>query len=721
MKPYLVIPLGIMLAIPLAVSGKERPSSLPLPDTIIIAKQSVASALSSESKSATTYNVLINRAAIDAGTASNLTELLVEQGIAAEVAPTDYDENVILLRGFATEHLNTEANGSVLILIDGRRSGVASARQIALDSIERIEIVRGAQMYKYAMSSPGGIINIITRKGGLTPVSGKVYTGFGSYSAWKAGATVGGDINDFDYSLGYSHSVVDDDYKAGNHQRVFNTSTNGVSSAFANLGYTFASNHRVGLDSYFHKVDKAYRPAYIDDDGDAIPPGYTDRESKIFNINYAGSTTAQDLSWHSSMGFSEDTYETYSGAKYPKAQEAKTYQAQLGLTYQRNNYEISSGLDFVNYQIKNGGSSDSYYYKKTDWPVALHSTTSTRTIGAYVLGVLHFIDDRLSVTGGLRYESTRANDKAVGDEEWDKYSYFNGLSRDQFPKKRTFNHLSPSLGSSFMVTDWLKLRADYTQSWRAPSGRQLFASRRTEGYGAGGDPRLNPERTHAYEVGFDIDLEDFNLSTTYFFHDIKDYIYLYYYTDPAKPTEKGGRVMRNVEKRYQAGIELQTSANLAGLAGYDSFTFKPFLNLTHMTKREEILDRDADYLEGRWWPIVRMPDTVVNYGVLFKHHRSDFSANLNFAYSGLRLPGRANATPTGNYRDDEFGKINVANLSLRKRLWQFPNKNQLVVKADINNLFNKVYSYRDKVGTTSRDTTYPFQGRNYYATLEYVF
>ena len=190
MKPYLVIPLGIMLAMPLVASGKERPSSLPLPDTIITAKQSVLSALSAESKSATTHNVLINRAAIDAGTASNLTQLLVEQGIAAEVAPTDYDENVILLRGFATEHLNTEANGSVLILIDGRRSGVASARQIALDNIERVEIVRGAQMYKYAMSSPGGIINIITRKGGLTPASGKVYAGFGSYGAWKTGATV---------------------------------------------------------------------------------------------------------------------------------------------------------------------------------------------------------------------------------------------------------------------------------------------------------------------------------------------------------------------------------------------------------------------------------------------------------------------------------------------------------------------------------------------------
>ncbi|MFV0455979.1 MAG: TonB-dependent receptor [Pseudomonas sp.] len=717
MKFYIAVPFSLFM-LPAWVLAETDP--MVLPDTVVSSFGQDAYPFSVREKAVSVNNLIIGRESIENSTANNLTELLVEQGIAAEAAPTDYDENVILLRGFATEHLNTEANGTVLMLIDGRRSGVASARQIALDNVERIEIIRGAEMYKYAMSSPGGIINIVTRRGGPQTVSGSAYAGAGSFGAWKTGASAGGQVDDLDYSIGYSRSAVGNDYKDGNGDRVYNTRTDGTDNAFASLGYTFNDNHRVGFDAYYHKVDQAFRPAYIDDEGDEIPPGYTDRDSKIFNVNYTGATQDKRLAWHGSVGFSKDIYETYDSRIYPKAQEAETRQAQMGLTYHAENFDLSGGLDFVRYDIDNGGASNTYYYGNTDWPIALHSTSSTRIFGAYLVGTLRLMDDRLNINGGLRYESARAEDKAIGDEDWGKYSYFQGLSRDQFPDKRSFNHLSPSLGISYLPADWLKLRANFTQSWRAPSGRQLFASRRTEGYGAGGDPRLDPELTNAYELGFDLVAEHLDLSATYFFHDIKDYIYLNYYTNPNNPTTTGGRVMRNAEKRYQAGIEIQTSANLAGLMGHEAFVVRPFLNLTHMTKREEILESGAPYLEGRWWPIVRMPDTVVNYGVLFAHHQWNLTANLNFAYSGLRLPGRANATPTGSYRDQEFGKINVANLSVRKRLWTFRDDSNVILKVDISNLFDKVYSYRDKVGTGARDT-YPYPGRNYYATLEYHF
>jgi len=716
----LIITLGTLtFSVPVLSQDTSAPDQM-LSEIVVEAPIQRSYATSPEGKSKPVNNVVIENETIENSMASNLTELLLEQGIAAEAAPTDYDENVVLLRGFATEHLNTEVNASVLILIDGRRSGVSSARQIALDNIERIEIIRGAEMYKYAMSSPGGIINIVTKRGGPKAVSGSVRVGVGSYDAWKSGVSIGGTANNFDYNVGYTHSTVGHDYKDGNGKKVHNTRTDGTDNAFVNIGYTFNENHRIGFNAYHHKVDHAFRPAYIDDDGDPIPPGYTDRESQVFNLNYEGATADKQLKWHASTGLSKDIYERYSAQKYPMMQEVETKQVKAGLTYRGGNFDISSGVDFVKYDVINGGSSDNYYYGSTNWPIAPHSTSSSRIFGVYLVGTLHLMNDRLNITGGLRHENAKAEDKAVGDEDWGSYTYFQGLSRDQFPTKRSFSHLSPSFGISYLPVDGLKLRADFTQSWRAPTGRQLFASRRTEGYGAGGDPRLSPELTNAYEIGFDLSSAHANLSATYFFHDIKDYIYLNYYTNPSNTNTTGGRVMRNAQQRYQSGFEVQTSANAAGLMGYKAFAVRPFVNLTYMTKREEILERDASYLEGRWWPIVRMPDVVVNYGVLFTHYAWNFSANLNFNYSGLRMPGRANATPTGNYRDDEFGKINVANLSLKKQLWQFPDKSNVVLKIDINNLFNKVYSYRDKVGTGSNGA-YPFPGRNFYATMTYNF
>ena len=72
---------------------------------------------------------------------------------------------VVDIRGFG------EASPSnVLVLIDGRRtnqidlSGVDWG-QINIDSIERIEIVRGPGTVLYGDNARGGVINIITKKG----------------------------------------------------------------------------------------------------------------------------------------------------------------------------------------------------------------------------------------------------------------------------------------------------------------------------------------------------------------------------------------------------------------------------------------------------------------------------------------------------------------------------------------------------------------------------
>ena len=128
----------------------------------------------------------------------------------------------------------------------------------------------------------------------------------------------------------------------------------------------------------------------------------------------------------------------------------------------------------------------------------MHPTSRTRLFGAYVVGTLKLMEDKLHLSGGLRYEQARAKDLSVGDEHYADVPWFNSqgiTARDQLPTSRKFDHLSPSLGVAWLPVDGFKLRANYTQGWRAPSGRQLFASSFYEDYGAPGDPRIDPERT----------------------------------------------------------------------------------------------------------------------------------------------------------------------------------------------------------------------------------
>ena len=100
--------------------------------------------------------------------------------------------------------------GETLVLIDGVRIGDPSATDGSLDfgnlsavDIERIEVLRGPQSALYGSDAMGGVINIITRKGGKTPHR-TVTVEAGSYGTISTKATMSGGDDVWTYSLGVS-------------------------------------------------------------------------------------------------------------------------------------------------------------------------------------------------------------------------------------------------------------------------------------------------------------------------------------------------------------------------------------------------------------------------------------------------------------------------------------------------------------------------------------
>ena len=98
--------------------------------------------------------------------------------------------------------------GETLVLIDGVRIGNPSSTDGSLDfgnlsavDIERIEVLRGPQSALYGSDAMGGVINIITRKGGKTPHR-SVTVEAGSYGTISTRATMSGGDDVWTYSLG---------------------------------------------------------------------------------------------------------------------------------------------------------------------------------------------------------------------------------------------------------------------------------------------------------------------------------------------------------------------------------------------------------------------------------------------------------------------------------------------------------------------------------------
>jgi len=112
--------------------------------------------------------------------ATNLVQLLERQPGVTFRSYSNEAQASVDMRGFGTG-----SNGRVLILVDGRRqnnpdmSGI-NWLGVPIDSIQRVEVLRGSASSLYGNHAVGGVINIITK----TPNRPFEITGFGSLGSF---------------------------------------------------------------------------------------------------------------------------------------------------------------------------------------------------------------------------------------------------------------------------------------------------------------------------------------------------------------------------------------------------------------------------------------------------------------------------------------------------------------------------------------------------------
>lgn len=110
----------------------------------------------------------------------------------------------LFLRGSESDH--------VLVLVDGVKLGsptlgIPPLEQIPIESVERIEVVRGPRSSLYGSEAIGGVIQVFTRKGG-GPLRPRVTVGGGSFGtvSGNVGISGGGERHWLDASLGFERS-----------------------------------------------------------------------------------------------------------------------------------------------------------------------------------------------------------------------------------------------------------------------------------------------------------------------------------------------------------------------------------------------------------------------------------------------------------------------------------------------------------------------------------
>lgn len=183
------------------------------------------------------------------------------------------------------------------------------------------------------------------------------------------------------------------------------------------------------------------------------------------------------------------------------------------------------------------------------------------------------VTDRWTVTGGLRYQYFRTEDRYrrvlrnIVDILPDGSVNLTPVYGEPSPP-RSGDGFSPSLGLAYTPWEGIQVFANYKQGLRLPS---LVESTRAMGYGF--LPEVGPERAHNREIGLNIDRagvfdggDRLAVKLAYFNNRVDDYLARRSSdeADPEKPGYRLGLIIDNIEAAKFSGFEASAQYTIGG-------------------------------------------------------------------------------------------------------------------------------------------------------------
>ncbi|MBW2603291.1 MAG: TonB-dependent receptor [Deltaproteobacteria bacterium] len=615
-----------------------------------------------EKKKEITSNVdIIDEEEIKISSSNNLGDLLAEKGI-GHIHKYPGASTSIGIRGFRTDTTGVDLAGKVLILLNGRRAGTGNVAKIMTKNIERIEIIRGPASVQYGSAAIGGVVNVITKQGKGKPA---VFAeGFlGSYGYKEGSAGFSGKYKAFDFSASFTRDSRND-YDTANGERYYNTGYNYKENSSLNLGYEFLPENRIGLIYTFFDADHLGNPGYLNQND---LDDYSNEGNRSVDFIYNGETSNGLFSWQLRYFDGKDESEYFTpvasnpdfwddGIPNKVTVDHKGTQAQV--SYNQEYLLLTAGFDWINYET----TGSKYDPKNTEYD----------NPAGFLFAKTRLFDQKLIITGGMRYDEYEVDMKSDGSKE----------SND---------NISPRIGTAYLLTDWLKLRANYGEAFRMPTAQQLAGDLMMWATHYVGNPDLKPEKSETYEGGLDLSYAYFNAGLTYFHTDFKDKIESYIKSN-------GDTSYQNLGKAEIDGIEGSFSYDIASLFSWD-YQVKPYVSFTYLGKyKDKKTNEDLKYTS----------DLQVSYGISVSDFEG-FSANLNLAYTGKQ---DITDYEGGSYATITHGSFTVANLTVSKKILDTEKYGSVALKGGIENLFDKDYEYVQG---------YPMPGRSFFIGMRYDY
>lgn len=673
MKKAILLICALVSVLALSINGvyAEEPSNVDLEKIVVTPSRMEQYDYQAGSNVSTIYAEDIKSSG-----ARYVEDILKEELGVNTYANSTHKTAKIDLRGFADTSMS-----NVLVLIDGRKVNSIDLSgtdwlQIPVESIEKIEILRGAGSVLYGDNAVGGVINIITKKG-EKDLGGYAGISVGSYNTEKEDVEIKGSAGDLLYYLyskyyntnGYrdNSDLLTKDFNTRLNQEITDSLALDLSVSWHEDDYGMPGGlNGSELAQYGRRGSESGSNSDFASTKDRFIKLTIDSKPKFNNVDIGNITI--DLFRRNRDAYSWFYYGGWPTAtKYMIDTKGVTVKDVYKGTLSGHDFNTVAGLDYydVEHIIKGteGSTDDLTIYKKE--------------IGFYAYSDYEIID-RLFFDAGARYQKAKYtfDQKAASvkhEVREPSESVLTGGVRYEYAEGSNL-HLSVQESFRFLATD------EWYSTW------------------TGLNTNLKQQTGMQYEIGIKHNFDNIVLLTaTPYWIDIKDEIYV-------NPEVSPG-YNENYDRTRRRGIEIGANADLLKFITapyFDSLKFNT--NFTYQQPKF----KDGAY-NGKDIPMV--PRYLVSAGI-----KAGFLDAYNVSLMGRYVGNRYSINDANNETPKVKNNIIFdSRLSYEKKSFEF--------YVAINNIFGeKYFEYVVKpAGASVNKDYYPAPERNLELGMKYKF
>lgn len=417
----------------------------------------------------------------------------------------------------------------VKLLIDGvpaheSYDGSLDLGQIPVDSIAKIVVSKGASSVLYGPNTLGGVVNIITKKGGETPHTDFTVSG-GDNDTRNYIFNHGGSKGKVNYWVTASHRKTDG-FEVSDRFDPTNPKT-GIGSDYnedgglrdlsyyeyttisSKIGYEYDNDSKIYLAFNYHDNEKGCRTEnqrywefnewkqwHLNLVGEHDVNDLVTLKARAYYVDHVD--TIEDVSWDADHTTSKKWFETSSYDDYTVGGELHAYLdfgdvslVRAGITYLKDNHKQQDYYDDDTRSVIKG------------WDSAGLQPEEEYEADIYSFGIEDEIRlfEKFIFKAGISYDvhdpvKSHVNDNREDTEEW-----------------------NPQAGVSYEFSDDFNVYASVGKKTRFPQLKELYSDL------VGGNTSLKAQETIAYEIGADKRFNEiFDLSVAAFFNDIENRI-----------------------------------------------------------------------------------------------------------------------------------------------------------------------------------------------------